>query len=62
MFEYGEDFTRHIEAVGPTFRKVLVRHHAEGNCATNQAPAAISGRYREYVNTFEKSRSVAAAA
>ena len=27
-FEYGEDFTKHIEAFRPTFCKVLVRYNA----------------------------------
>src|SRR5689334_19311768 len=32
-FEYGRDFARHIEAVNPTFAKVLVRYNADGDAA-----------------------------
>jgi myo-inositol catabolism protein IolC len=39
-FEYGEDFARHIEAVRPTFSKVLVRYNAEGDRAMNVRQAA----------------------
>src|SRR5260370_29572303 len=38
-FEYGEDFPSHIEAVGPTFCKVLVRYNPEGNQALNRRQA-----------------------
>src|SRR5262249_21054215 len=30
-FEYGDDFARHIEAIRPTFCKVLVRYNSEGD-------------------------------
>ena len=30
-FEYGEHFGRHIEAMNPTFAKVLVRYNPEGD-------------------------------
>ena len=30
-FEYGEDFAKHIEAMRPTFCKVLVRYNPEGD-------------------------------
>ena len=33
--EFGEEFARHIEAVNPTFCKVLVRYNPEGNAALN---------------------------
>jgi myo-inositol catabolism protein IolC len=35
-FEYGAAFAEHIEAVGPTFAKVLVRYNPEGDAAVNQ--------------------------
>jgi myo-inositol catabolism protein IolC len=35
-FEYGEDFHSHIEALQPTFCKVLVRYNPEGNQALNR--------------------------
>jgi myo-inositol catabolism protein IolC len=34
-FEYGDDFARHIEAVNPTFAKVLVRYNPEGDPRMN---------------------------
>lgn len=34
-FEFGEDFAAHIEAVAPTFAKVLVRYNPEGDAALN---------------------------
>ena len=34
-FEYGADFARHIEAMHPTFCKVLVRYNPEGDAALN---------------------------
>src|SRR5262245_2456264 len=42
-FEYGSDFTRHIEAFDPTFTKVLVRYNPEGDAAMN---ARQAGRLR----------------
>jgi 5-dehydro-2-deoxygluconokinase len=35
-FEYGEGFSKHIEAFAPTFCKVLVRFNPEGDKALNQ--------------------------
>ena len=35
-FEYGAAFAEHIEAIGPTFAKVLVRYNPEGDAALNQ--------------------------
>ena len=34
-FEYGADFARHIEAMNPTFCKVLVRYNPEGDRTLN---------------------------
>src|SRR6516165_8012140 len=39
-FEYGEDFATHIEALHPTFAKVLVRYNPEGDAALNERQAA----------------------
>jgi 5-dehydro-2-deoxygluconokinase len=39
-FEYGEDFAKHIEALSPTFAKVLVRYNPEGDAALNERQAA----------------------
>src|SRR5438128_9400757 len=38
-FEYGADFARHIEAMSPTFCKVLVRYNPEGDKELNQRQA-----------------------
>src|SRR5215471_8156970 len=38
-FEYGEDFAKHIEAVHPTFCKVLVRYNPRGDLAVNTRQA-----------------------
>ena len=38
-FEYGEDFGKHIEAMDPTFCKVLVRYNPEGERDLNQRQA-----------------------
>ena len=35
-FEYGDDFTAHIEAFNPTFSKILVRYNPDGNAANNE--------------------------
>lgn len=55
-FEYGENFTRHIEAVGPTFSKVLVRYNPEGNRALNQAQAARLRGLSDYLAARGESR------
>ncbi len=43
-FEYGAAFADHIEAIGPTFAKVLVRYNPEGDAALNQRQ---TGRLRQ---------------
>ncbi|MBC7656884.1 MAG: DUF2090 domain-containing protein, partial [Frankiaceae bacterium] len=42
-FEYGAEFSRHIETFDPTFAKVLVRYNPEGEFALNHRQA---GRLR----------------
>lgn len=49
-FEYGEDFARHIEAIRPTFSKVLVRYNAEGDRALNRRQARRLKRLSEYLH------------
>lgn len=48
-FEYGEDFTRHIEKFAPTFCKVLVRYNPEGDATMNSRQAARLRRLSEYL-------------
>ena len=55
-FEYGEDFAAHIEAIEPTFCKVLVRYNPEGDQALNTRQAARLRRLSEYLHG--KSRSM----
>jgi myo-inositol catabolism protein IolC len=55
-FEYGEDFTKHIEAFQPTFCKVLVRYNPEGDQALNRRQSARLRRLSEYLHG--KSRSL----
>src|SRR5438105_5169453 len=55
-FEYGEDFAKHIEAVQPTFCKVLVRYNPEGDQALNTRQVARLKRLSEYLHS--KSRSL----
>ncbi len=38
-FEYGDDFAGHIQAVHPTFSKVLVRYNPEGDPVLNERQA-----------------------
>lgn len=55
-FEYGEDFTSHIEAFAPTFCKVLVRYNTEGDKALNAVQAARLRRLSDYLATKNQSR------
>jgi myo-inositol catabolism protein IolC len=48
-FEYGEAFASHIEAMDPTFCKVLVRYNPEGDAALNQRQAARLKRLSDYL-------------
>jgi 5-dehydro-2-deoxygluconokinase len=48
-FEYGEDFAKHIEAMDPTFCKVLVRYNPEGEAALNQRQTARLKRLSDYL-------------
>jgi myo-inositol catabolism protein IolC len=49
-FEYGADFGRHIEALDPTFCKVLVRYNPEGDTALNQRQAARLKELSDYLH------------
>src|SRR5215510_10914276 len=54
-FEYGEDFTKHIEAFQPTFCKVLVRYNAEGDRALNRRQAVRLKRLSDYLHSESRS-------
>jgi myo-inositol catabolism protein IolC len=49
-FAYGEDFAQHLEAVHPTFAKVLVRYNPEGDAALNQRQAGRLARLSDYLH------------
>ena len=49
-FEFGEEFARHIEAVNPTFCKVLVRYNPGGDARLNQRQAARLKRLSDYLH------------
>jgi myo-inositol catabolism protein IolC len=55
-FEYGEDFAQHIEAMRPTFCKVLVRYNPEGDAALNARQAARLKRLSEYLHGQDRSK------
>ena len=55
-FEYGDDFARHIEAMRPTFSKVLVRYNAEGNSALNARQAGRLKRLSDYLHGQSRPR------
>jgi len=54
-FEYGEDFPNHIEAVQPTFCKVLVRYNPEGNQALNRTQTERLKRLSQYLHSESRS-------
>jgi myo-inositol catabolism protein IolC len=49
-FEYGDEFARHIEAMNPTFCKVLVRYNPEGDRALNERQAARLKKLSDYLH------------
>lgn len=55
-FEYGEDFARHIEALEPTFCKVLVRYNPQGDCALNEKQAARLKRLSDFLAARGRNR------
>src|SRR5262250_618262 len=55
-FEYGADFAKHIEAVQPTFCKVLVRYNPEGDAALNQRQTARLKQLSDYLHSESQSR------
>lgn len=50
-FEYGEDFSAHIDAFQPTFCKVLVRYNPEGDQSLNQKQAGRLKRLSDFLHT-----------
>ena len=55
-FEYGADFSGHIEAFQPTFCKVLVRYNPAGDQELNSRQAVRLRRLSDYLHQTGKSR------
>jgi 5-dehydro-2-deoxygluconokinase len=55
-FEYGEEFAKHIEAIQPTFCKVLVRYNPEGDGALNERQATRLKRLSDYLRSKEQNK------
>lgn len=55
-FEYGTNFGRHIEALKPTFCKVLVRYNPEGDPELNARQAARLKQLSTYLQSHSASR------
>jgi myo-inositol catabolism protein IolC len=55
-FEYGEDFSKHIEMFHPTFCKVLVRYNPEGEKVGNQRQTARLKRLSDYLHGKGRSK------
>jgi len=55
-FEYGDSFANHIEAIQPTFCKVLVRYNPQGDAALNQRQTARLKKLSDYLHSKSESR------
>jgi 5-dehydro-2-deoxygluconokinase len=55
-FEYGEEFAKHVQAIRPTFSKVLVRYNPEGDQTLNERQAARLRQLSEYLRSKSQSR------
>ncbi len=53
-FEYGADYGKHIEAMNPTFCKVLVRYNPESDAAMNARQAARLRELGEYLQAHNR--------
>lgn len=53
-FQYGDDFARHIEAIDPTYCKVLVRYNPQGDAALNRRQAERLRRLSEYLHRTQR--------
>jgi 5-dehydro-2-deoxygluconokinase len=53
-FEYGEDYTRHIEEFDPTFVKVLVRYNPAGDAVANQRQLKRLKKLSDYLLQTKK--------
>jgi myo-inositol catabolism protein IolC len=55
-FEYGDEFASHIEAIDPTFGKVLVRYNQDGDRTLNKRQAARLKRVSDFLAARGRSR------
>jgi len=55
-FDYGADFSKHIEEFKPTFCKVLVRYNPEGDAALNERQMARLKQLSDYLRDESQSR------
>jgi len=55
-FEYGDAFAEHIEAMRPTFSKVLVRYNPDGDPALNRRQTERLRRLSDYLAAAGRSR------
>jgi myo-inositol catabolism protein IolC len=53
-FEYGADFGKHLEAINPTFCKVLVRFNPEGDAVSNKRQAARLKQLSDYLKSTRR--------
>src|SRR5260221_688982 len=53
-FAYGEDFAQHLQALHPTFAKVLVRYNPEGEVALNQRQVSRLKRLSDYLHRTQR--------
>jgi 5-dehydro-2-deoxygluconokinase len=53
-FQYGEAFARHIEAMDPTYCKVLVRYNPQGNTALNRRQVDRLRVLSEYLHRSQR--------
>jgi 5-dehydro-2-deoxygluconokinase len=54
-FEYGEDFAKHVEDVGPTFCKAQVRYYSGVNQSSNRLQAARLKRLSDFLRGNSRS-------
>jgi len=54
-FQYGDEFAEHIEAIHPTFCKVLVRYNPEGDAELNRRQAGRLKRLSDYLHNANRS-------
>lgn len=53
-FAYGDDFAKHIEAVNPTFAKVLVRYNPEADAEMNKRQRQRLKRLSDYLSQAQR--------